>query len=788
MNGLQTVDGKPIPLRAVDVSGDVIGGTARIKVRQRYENVETKPIEAIYVFPLPTEATLSGFVMECNGRRIEGVCKEREEAFRAYDDATLEGHGAALLEQERANVFTATVGNLLPGETTIIECEYVQRLHASEGSLRVMIPTLVAPRYIPGAPQGDRTGHGVGNPTDRVPDADRISPKIGKPDYTFGLALDLHVGDAAIESPSHSIVVQRQGSVARVTLTNMPLDRDVVILAEGTEKAPVQAIVAHRAGDVGTFAISRLVDLFDASLHGGKPEPLDVVFVIDRSGSMGGTSIEEARKALRLCMRQLREGDRFSIIAFDDQQEVFAKVPFTQKTLENADRFIASIDARGGTELLAPLTAAVADASAGVVVLLTDGQVGNEDEILAAVMAARKSTRIYTFGIGTNVSDALLSQLARRTGGAVEFIHPGERIDDKVVTVFSRAIAPRVTNVKVKLIGVEADELAPTELSDLIDGEAWSLFGRYRTPGRGRVEVRGTLRNEAFLLELPIELPEAADNLSVEKLWAAERVRDLESIEVEGRRKQTMKDRIVAIATAHGVASRYTSFLAIETRSGDRRVPGAPEARPVPVHAPAGWAMFEPQVSTRSGGYAPMAMPMRAMPPPMPGMAGPMAPMAAAPASFSAGPPPGAAPKGSIFTRAMHAITGRPADVGGFGGSDGAAEEDPVFAILSRQLANGLFDENGDLVAGTTRALIELLKHGVDASHALHGELVKKAIAALVALSIDKARAEHVLSVAWVAASGKRTRKIVVDAAQRMGVDLSAKTANESGLRAQVLA
>ena len=142
--GLQRIDGVAIPLRGVAVSGEVYSGHALVTVRQRYQNTEKKPVEAVYTFPLPSEATLCGFAMVCDGRRIEGVVKEREEAFRQYDDAISAGHGAALLEQERANVFTASVGNLLPGEETLVEVQYVQRLQADEGALRWLIPTLVA--------------------------------------------------------------------------------------------------------------------------------------------------------------------------------------------------------------------------------------------------------------------------------------------------------------------------------------------------------------------------------------------------------------------------------------------------------------------------------------------------------------------------------------------------------------------------------------------------------------------------------------------------------------------
>jgi len=793
--GLQGVDGTKIPLRGVDVSGEVVGGTARIRVRQRYENVEKQPIEAVYVFPLPTESTLVGFVMECAGRRVQGVVKEREEAFRAYDDATLAGHGAALVEQERANVFTASVGNLLPGETTVVEVEYVQRLRASEGALRVMIPTLVAPRYIPGTPSGDRTAHGAAEPTDQVPDADRISPRIADVDYRVGLDLTLHVGARAeVSSPSHKLTTTRDGERVRVSFAGERLDRDIVIVAEGTAEAPLQTVVTHKKGDVGTLCFSRVIDLFDPN---AKPAPLEVVFVLDRSGSMGGSSIEEARKALRLCLRQLREGDAFSIIAFDDREDVFAKVPFTQKTLEQADRWIAAVDARGGTELLKPLKRAVEQAGDGVVVLLTDGQVGNEDEILAAVMEARKKARVFAFGIGTNVSDALLAQLARRTGGALEMIHPGERIDEKVVGTFARAIAPRVSDVRVKWNGVEVDDVAPGALSDLVDGEVWSLFARYKTPGLGRLELRGTLRNEPWLLEVPLELPSEADAPVVEKMWAAERVRDLESIEVEGRRAKTMKARIVELAVAHQIASRHTSFVAIETRTGDRRVPGTPATRAVPVNAPAGWAMFrEPAMDMLMRAAptgAPMAMPMR-MAPPMPAPA--MPPMAQKSTST-----------GGLIARAARAVGGMfegaappppPAAPAAYAAKPEYDEEereesDPAFAIFSRQLANGLFDDGGGepenerLVASTARALIAMLREGIDGSHPLHGELVRKAITALLPLvtHVDRELATRALSAAWLAAHGKRTRGLVEAAAKRANITLS--TTDEPKLRAELL-
>ncbi|HEY0096248.1 MAG TPA: VIT domain-containing protein, partial [Archangium sp.] len=515
--GLYTQSGAQVPLQGVDVTGELLGGHARVRVRQRYRNTESKPIEAVYVFPLPSDATLTAFAMECAGRRVQGVLKEREEAFRTYDDAVTSGHGAALLDQERPNVFTAQVGNLLPGEETLVDVEFLQAIQVEEGCVRWALPTLVAPRYIPGTPTGDRTAHGSADPTNRVPDADRITPPVG--DARYGLTLDLLLSlgrEVVVESPSHKLDISRAEGGTRVKLSqpHVALDRDLVLSIRSPDTStPLTTLVTHRQGEEpGTFALTVVPDLLGMAAG---PKRQEVVFVVDTSGSMEGESLPQAQGALRLCLRHLREGDRFNIIAFENRFHSFAPQPvtFTQKTLEQADRWVAALRADGGTELLQPMVAAVQAAPDGVVVLLTDGQVGNESEILNAVMAARKTARIYSFGIGTNVSDVLLKGMARQTGGAVEFIHPRERIDDKVVAQFSRMLAPRVTDVKVCFEGVEAVTLlqplqfvdgTPLQPLQLVDGMPWILFGRYTTPGSGKLVLEGKSGAETVRLSIPV--------------------------------------------------------------------------------------------------------------------------------------------------------------------------------------------------------------------------------------------------------------------------------------------
>ncbi|XXY47440.1 VIT domain-containing protein [Sorangium sp. So ce269] len=845
MSCLRSSEGHPVPLLGVSLSGEVMGGAARLVVRQRYRNDERRPIEATYTFPLPSEATIAGFAMECAGRRLEGEVKEREAAFEAYDEAIATGHGAALLDEERRNVFTASVGNLLPGEETVVEVAFVQRLQADEGALRLMIPTLVAPRYIPGAPQGDRTAHGGAAPTDLVPDADRISPEIARVDYGITLDIAFDLGrEVAIESPSHAVEVRREeGYRQRVALRSdrAALDRDIVLLAAGAPGVQAGLVCDRTPGQEGTFALTVVPDLFDAKRS---PARRDVVFVVDVSGSMQGESLDQARRALRLCLRHLAEGDRFGVIAFSSHFRALEQwlVPFTQQTLERADAFVEGLVASGGTEMLKPLLEAVGmlgDAERDrVVVLLTDGQVANEAQIVDEVAGLGKGVRIYTFGIGTNVSDLLVSDLARRTQGAAELIHPGERIDEKVTAQFARATAVRVTGIEARFEGVDVGELAPAELPALVDGEPWVLHGRYSAPGIGRLHLRGSLRGERFYLEVPVELAAEASRSGLEALWAGARVRELEESErgLSGKRAEAMRKRIVDLAVRHRVASKHASFVVIERRTGDRRAHGQPEARPVPVSAPAGWGMSShrgPVMAAAAFAGAPMPMargarpmapvqPVLARAPAAPVAAAPAAPVAAAPAlrpqSTSGGlwsrakqlfqPSAAPAPEGGAAGPAREASVGAAAPGGPAGpqrrsGSGSAAAPAPGAApagtpgddlgrFFEEQLASGLWErgEPTDLgrLTSTALCLATCREQGVDSAHPIYGAQVAKAVEALCALAeslLQGGGADRevaaALAAAYLVASGRRLRARVHDVAAGAASEAARAVVGELG-------
>jgi Ca-activated chloride channel homolog len=518
----------------------------------------------------------------------------------------------------------------------------------------------------------------------------------------------------------------------------------------------MKTVALHREGDEGIIALAVVPDL-----GGGEPPRQDVVFVVDTSGSMAGDSIGQAQSALRLCLRHLREGDRFNLIRFSSGYKALFRgtKPFTQRMLDEADEWTQNLVADGGTEMLAPLLDAIDQVPDGVVVLLTDGQVGNEAEILADALAKRKTARIYTFGIGTNVSDALLRDLAKRSGGAAEFIHPGERIDEKVVAQFARATARRVTDVHVTWKGIEASEFAPSEPPPMVDNEPWTLYARVSGRGVGEAEIRGQLDGKPFYLAVPVDLGGAKPAPLLGKLWASERVRDLGVEGLSGRRADRMKERIVELGVKYGIATPFTSFVAIETRTGDRRASGYPETRVVPVNAPAGWDMMK-QTARRRGHMMPVMANLRMSSAPMPMMA-------------DAAPPAMAAKGGGGLVGAVKAMFGGGAQppqttsmavpAGAFSHRVESMPVDPITALLQAQLASGLWGPDGGRAAETAAALSQLLDAGIDTNHRVHGALIKKAIRAAVELagSVTSDAAELLRSLAWLLSHGKRDRAAI---------------------------
>ena len=596
--------GVPVPLEGVSVEATIRGFCSRVTVSQRFRNAEDRPIEAVYVFPLDEGAAVCGFEALIDGARVVGRVKEREEAFAAYDDALAAGHGAYLLDEERPDVFTASIGNLPPGREALVRVSYVAELAREDDVIRFTLPTTVSPRY---APAGDRKGVG------RTPAEALNPPTAWTVPYGLELAVDVEMPAAirSVESPSHPVAVETDGRRARVRLggRTAALDRDFVLKVRLAEPPPARASIETDEAGRAVAALS-----FEPRFDGGET-PGEWVFLVDRSGSMQGTSIAEARNALQLCLRGLRPGTLFNVVGFGSTfVTLFPESrPYGEDTLAEASRHVASLDADlGGTEVLAPLewalTKPAREGFPRQLFLLTDGQVTNTEAVVALVRRHSVETRVFTFGIGAGASQHLVRGIARAGEGEAEMIAPGERVEDKVVRQLARAFAPALADVEVDWGGLRVSQ-APHRVPPVFAGGRLLVYGRLEQPAAADVTLRarGPAGPVSFTLRLDPAGAEGGSLLST--LHARAAIRDLE----EGRsalhdRRGSLQERgvpdrvkqeIVRLGVAHGLVSRHTSYVAVEERATP--VEGETVLRRVPVALTRGWGGIE---EARLGGTA----------------------------------------------------------------------------------------------------------------------------------------------------------------------------------------
>ena len=588
------------PLTAIRAEGNVTGTCVLLTLTQTYVNADDHPIEAVYIFPLLDEAAVTGLEIRVGERTIRGKVMGSEAAFEAYDEAVSRGDLGVLLEQRRPNIFEVSVGNVLPNEPVTIAITTVEELAWRDHAVQVRIPTVVGPRYIPGQPTGERDGFGRERPTDQVPDADHITPPVlgGDSPYRVHLELDIQMPGHIdrIHSATHDIVVDTRGDdAARVELLEEALpDRDIVIDC-ALKPGPIERVIVDQGDDSNeaTLLWSFLPDL-------PKPQdrPKEVVFVIDHSGSMMGRKMEQARTALRICLRSLSEGDRFNIIQFDDTHRAMheAPVPLTQAALNEADKWIRRIEAEGGTEMLPPLSEAIgqlgAEGHEPILVLLTDGEVGNDKEIVHFARSNQASTRLFTFGIDSAVNSWLLRELANNSGGAVEFISPDERVEEKVLRQFTQIETPVLRDVEMKWEGVKVRSSYPAPPFTVYWGQPLTVLAQIGSAKpRAGVVLRGQGDAAPFETRHEVDLSRNRVDPAIRLCWAKRHLKRLEAavMTADGRRERSARKRLLEFALDLGLASSVTSFVAIEERQSAPNA--APETRVIPVMLPHAWEM-----------------------------------------------------------------------------------------------------------------------------------------------------------------------------------------------------
>jgi Ca-activated chloride channel homolog len=575
---LESRDGRSAMLEGLRATGDLQGLLLEMSVEQRFRNTAKTNMEVVYRFPLPWGAVLLGVDVVLGGQRLTGTVVEKRQAEARYEDALSQGQSAIMLERIHDGSYGLNLGNLLAGETCQVTLRYAQVLQFEQGSLRLSIPTVIAPRY------GDPVRDGGLQPH-QTADFDLLAA------YPFEIWLRLHgeLARARVASPSHPIAVGMEEMagepVLGVSLARQgALDRDFVLTIDRLVH-PSLAVVAPDSVADQVVVLASFCPRFPRQT---KVPALKIL--VDCSGSMGGDSIAAARRALQAVLRQLEPEDRFSLSRFGSTVEHRSRGLWsvTEATRLGAQRWVGALEADlGGTEMEAALvsTCAMAHGGDSDLLLITDGEIEGIDRTIATVRDS--GHRVFVVGIGASPAASHLRRLAEATDGACDFVAPGEAVEPAVLRMFARLRSPRQTDLTL----VWPDGLTPLWATPLalaiFDGDTVHCFAGFGQVPTGAVRLLGIQAGESEAAEIACAAiaasadprgepsPEAGDALA--RMAAAARVQSLAAAEA------------VELAVAYGLATDRTNFLLVQARADGEMPTDMPELHTVAQMLPAGW-------------------------------------------------------------------------------------------------------------------------------------------------------------------------------------------------------
>src|SRR5215213_6026110 len=604
---LTAVDGKGklkavCPLKHTDVKAEISGFISRVVVTQHFENPFPEKIEAVYTFPLPQNAAVDDMTMIVGNRTVRGKILPREQAQAVYAAAKEDGQVASLLDQERPNIFTQSVANILPGEQVKITISYVETLSYVNGAYEFVFPMVVGPRYIPGAAKPESQGTGFAPDTTQVPDASRITPRAAPAgvrsghDISLEVALDAGLIIDNIDSKTHPTDIQRPDAhSARLRLKNEETipNKDFILRYDVAGQAIQDALLTHRSEKGGFFTvIMQPPDRVTAQ----DVTPKELVFVLDTSGSMSGFPIEKAKETIKLALDGLYPSDTFNLITFaGDTRILFPQpVPATSANLKKAQAFLGTSSGSGGTEMMTAIKAALEPSDdqshVRIVCFMTDGYVGNDMEIVAEVQK-HQNARVFAFGIGSSVNRFLLDKMAEAGRGEVEYVALNDDGSAAARRFHERVRNPLLTDISIDWNGLPVADVYPQRIPDLFGAKPVILTGRFTSAGRATIRLKGKIAGNDFVREIPVELPETmASHDVLASLWARARIESLMDQDYSGAQSGNMrpdlKETITQLGIEYRLMTQFTSFVAVEEMIVTDG--GQPRRIDVPVEVPEG--------------------------------------------------------------------------------------------------------------------------------------------------------------------------------------------------------
>jgi Ca-activated chloride channel homolog len=585
------IDGREVafPLKHTEVAAKVSGNVSRVEVTQTFENPFTKPLEAIYIFPLPDEAAVDEMEIVIGDRLIKGDIKKREEAQEIYQQAKAEGRTVGLLEQQRDNIFTQSLANIKPGESIDVTIRYSDSLKFQGGDYEFIFPIVVGPRYIPGNPI-DASGD-----SDRVPDGSKINPPIlpegmrSRHDINIYIDIDAGLPVSEVRSPSHSLEIikklpknqtlENQTSENPITTIHSPslriqladgdtiANKDFILRYQVAGQETQSTILTQSDSRGGHFAVY-LIPALEYS-----PEEIvakDVVFLIDTSGSQMGDPLEKCQELMRRFINGLNPEDTFTIIDFSSTTRQLSTTPLsnTQENRTKAIKYINKLKADGGTELLQGINAVLSfptiTGRLRSIVLLTDGYIGNDKEILAKVQKKlQPGNRLYSFGAGSSVNRYLLNRIAEIGRGTSHIIRHDEPSDEVAEKFFREINNPVLTNIDITWEGEgESPIIFPSIAPDLFAQQPLVIFGRKSDNLAGNLKITAMAAGERnYSKTFSLNFTDNGDG-AIAQLWGRSKIKELTN-QMLGYETKTGVEDITETALAYKLLSDYTAFVAV---------------------------------------------------------------------------------------------------------------------------------------------------------------------------------------------------------------------------------
>ena len=599
---LITADGQSAcPLKHTDVKAEISGALGRVTVTQEFQNPFQVKIEAVYTFPLPAAAAVDDMTMLIGDRTIRAKIKRREEARAIYDAARQAGQVAGLLDQERPNIFTQSVTNIMPGAKVKIAISYVETLPYEGGEYRFVFPMVVGPRYIPGHATGSQGG-GWASDTDQVPDASRITPNVTPEgsraghDISVEVKVDAGMSIDALESPTHDTAIERPGphlAVVRLKDKAVIPNKDFILKYGVAGRGIGDAVLTHHDQRGGFFT---LLLQPPERVAASEVLPKELIFVLDTSGSMSGFPIEKAKETMWMALNGLNPRDRFNLITFSgDTRILFPQpVPVTPENVREAREFLQSRYGSGGTEMMKAIRSALDGGESRdrvrVVCFMTDGEVGNDLEILAEVQR-HSHARVFAFGIGSSVNHFLLDNMALYGRGEVEYVGLNDDGSAAARRFYERVRNPLLTDVSIDWGGLPVTDVYPKRIPDLFSAKPVMICGRYTGTGQGTLRLRGKIAGHDFAREVRVDFPASeSSHDAVATLWARQRIDDLMGQDLAGAQRGAMRkdlqEQIVQVGLDYRLMTQFTSMVAVEEKT--LTTGGAPQRIEVPVEMPEG--------------------------------------------------------------------------------------------------------------------------------------------------------------------------------------------------------